>query len=488
MSKKFFRFIQIGVVGIWLCLVSVLLYKHYISGVEFTPLQSLTGDQFKTSEEWFGIYLKGRKIGYLKSMSEKIGNEYRFMQTVETDVETDGKTSHSRTIFKCLTDLEYRLKSFEYDVRSEGMSFKSRGELDKDNVLQAFMEKGEHKKTETIDIKGQLFLSLTIKQMLFAQGIEKGKRFNIPVLNIFSMKVEDTVVEVQELIPVKVGINVNTAYKLKIGESLSWISDRGNTMKEEPFQGLVYFAESESEAKSKDNKQIFDFLSLPVLLAEKQLSNTEALSYFKVRLSGFNLDEYPLLNGGRQVLRGDVLEIKREKTEALKEATYDLPYADKDMEPFLSPTPFAQSDHHTIVYNAKKFLDIEKHAFRLARFLTSNLYMSTRKRPMSQLNTSMDLFKTRVGESNEHTVLFAAFARATGMPTRMVGGLVYRGGYFYYHAWIEAWFGRWVPADPTLSQFPADVTHIRFLEGDIDKIASFGGAIKNIRIDIIEAL
>ncbi len=372
MNMRFSKFLQLGIVGIWLCLVSVLVYKHYISGVEFSPLQSITGDQFKTSEEWFGMYLKGRKIGYLKSTSEKIGDEYRFTQSAETDVEKDGKTSHSYTIFKCLTDLKYRLKSFEYEIVSGEINFKSRGEMDEDNVLQVFMEKGEHKKTETIDIEGQLFLSLIIKHMLFSQGLEKGKRFNVPVLNIFSMKVEDTVVEVQELIPVKVGINVNTAYKLKIGESLLWISDRGNTMKEEPFPGLVYFAEAESEAKSKEYKQIFDFLSLPVLQTEKQLLNTEALSYLKVRLSGFNLDEYPLLNGGRQVLRGDVLEIKREKTEALKEATYDLPYTGKDMEPFLSPTPFAQSDHHTIVYNAKKNDAIEKHAFILARYLTNN--------------------------------------------------------------------------------------------------------------------
>jgi len=100
----------------------------------------------------------------------------------------------------------------------------------------------------------------------------------------------------------------------------------------------------------------------------------------------------------------------------------------------------------------------------------------------------MEIFKTRTGDCNEHTVLFTAFARASGLPTRMVGGLVFRYGFFYYHVWPEVWFNEWVPVDPTLGQFPADVTHIRFVEGDIDKIASFGNIIKNIKIDIIEAL
>ena len=154
----------------------------------------------------------------------------------------------------------------------------------------------------------------------------------------------------------------------------------------------------------------------------------------------------------------------------------------------MSATPFVESDHHTIRYNSRKFVRIEKNAFRLARFLTGNLYLSIKKMPSFQLRTSMDVFDYTFGGSNDHTVMFTAFTRAGGLPTRMVSGLVYRGGYFYYHAWPEVWLDRWVPADSAMGQFPADVTHIRFLEGDIDKIASFGGVIKNIKIDIIEAL
>jgi hypothetical protein len=39
-----------------------------------------------------------------------------------------------------------------------------------------------------------------------------------------------------------------------------------------------------------------------------------------------------------------------------------------------------------------------------------------------------------------------------------------------------------------MGQFPADVTHIRLMEGDIDKLASLGEIIKNIKIDIVGAL
>jgi hypothetical protein len=405
MSKRFSRFIQFGVVGIWLCLVSLLLYKHYVSGVQFTPLQSLSADQFRTGDEWFGIYFEGEKIGHMNILSEKIGDEYRFTQYVETETAAGGKQRHTSRLFKCLTDPEYRMKSFEFEGRTEGTLLKARGELDEENMLLVLMEGGMGKKTHAEKMQEQFYCPLTVKQVLFAQGLEKGKRFSVPVFNIMTMKAEKTVFEVLELIPVKLGINVDTAYKLKMGGTLSWVSSRGSTMKEQDSSGLVYFSETESVARSKEKNLIFDYLSLPVQKSEKQLTRPEDLSKLTIRLSGLDLSDYPLLNEGRQVLKGDVVEISRENIEILKEAAYDLPYKDKDLEPFLAPTAFVQSDHHTIIYNARKFVGVEKNAFRLARFLTSNLYLTMTKMPLAQVPTSMDVFHEAAGESNEHTVL-----------------------------------------------------------------------------------
>ncbi len=480
---------QSGIVGVWLCLVLILVYRNYISGAEISPLQKLSGDRFKTGEEWFGIYIQNQKIGYMETSSEKIGDEYRFSQYGEVNIAKEGKNIITRTRFRCLTDLQYRIKSFEFETGTGKTYFKSNGELDKDNMLLVFTETQDQKRTRTEKIDGQAYLPATIKKMMFAQGLEKGKRFRIPVLNIFTLNVEDTIVEVMDLIPVKAGINVNTAYLLKIGETFSWISDRGSTLKEQYPSGFLYFAETEDMAKSQDNKPIFDFLSLPALRSDKQLSHPDNLSRLKIRLSGVDVSEYPLLNEGRQVLNGNILEINKEDMETLKENTYELPYRgeDKHLDTYLAPSAFVQSDHHTVIYNAGKFVLIEKDAFSMARYLTSNLYMTIRKRPVFPISSTMDIFKSHAGGSNEHAVMFASFARAAGLPTRIVGGLVYLKGYFYYQTWPEAWLGRWVPADPSMGQFPADVTHIRLMEGDIDKLTTLIDVIRNMKVDIMEA-
>jgi transglutaminase/protease-like cytokinesis protein 3 len=93
---------------------------------------------------------------------------------------------------------------------------------------------------------------------------------------------------------------------------------------------------------------------------------------------------------------------------------------------------------------------------------------------------------TKKGDCNEHTVLFNALARAAGIPARTVVGMVYLRGAFYYHAWSEVWLGQWISLDSVLDQFPADVTHIKFVEGDIDRQIDILQLIGKLKIEVLE--
>jgi hypothetical protein len=84
--------------------------------------------------------------------------------------------------------------------------------------------------------------------------------------------------------------------------------------------------------------------------------------------------------------------------------------------------------------------------------------------------------------------MFATYARAGGLPTRLVGGLIYVNGYFYYHIWPEVWLDSWVPVDPVFVQFPADVTHIPLKQGTLEDIISEIDDIRDMKIEIVEAL
>jgi transglutaminase-like putative cysteine protease len=84
--------------------------------------------------------------------------------------------------------------------------------------------------------------------------------------------------------------------------------------------------------------------------------------------------------------------------------------------------------------------------------------------------TAIDVLRERRAECQGHAYLFAALARASGIPARIVNGIVYSAehGGFLYHTWNEAWIaGRgWQPVDATFGQAHADATHLKLIEGE----------------------
>jgi transglutaminase-like putative cysteine protease len=83
-------------------------------------------------------------------------------------------------------------------------------------------------------------------------------------------------------------------------------------------------------------------------------------------------------------------------------------------------------------------------------------------------------------------VLFAALARAAGIPARVEAGVVYLRGKFYYHAWNLLYLGRWVTADALFDQLPADVTHIRFVTGSMQQPLDLVGLVGKLTITVLE--
>jgi transglutaminase-like putative cysteine protease len=68
-------------------------------------------------------------------------------------------------------------------------------------------------------------------------------------------------------------------------------------------------------------------------------------------------------------------------------------------------------------------------------------------------------------------------------------GLVHIRGTFYYHAWPEVWLGeQWVAVDPTLDQYPADASHLRFLTGGLARQVELIRLIGRLELDIIRTL
>lgn len=91
-----------------------------------------------------------------------------------------------------------------------------------------------------------------------------------------------------------------------------------------------------------------------------------------------------------------------------------------------------------------------------------------------------EILTAKKGDCTEHALLFVTLARAAGIPARLVGGLMYMGDdvkAFGGHKWGEVVVdGKWVPVDPTWDQTVPDATHIALTRNEtgMGQLATLG--------------
>ncbi len=99
--------------------------------------------------------------------------------------------------------------------------------------------------------------------------------------------------------------------------------------------------------------------------------------------------------------------------------------------------------------------------------------------------TVQQIVTQRTGDCSDHALLFVTLARALGIPARVVLGLRYMGDdaqAFGPHEWCEVVLeGRWLPVDPTFAQLPADAARLR-----LPTEAALSAAVAGFTLELLE--
>lgn len=158
-------------------------------------------------------------------------------------------------------------------------------------------------------------------------------------------------------------------------------------------------------------------------------------------------------------------------------------------EEYLLGDAFVQVDHPTIQEQAAAIIGDADTAWEKARLVYDFVFHELEKEAVISFPSALEVLESRAGDCNEHTVLFAALARAAGVPTRIAIGVVWSDELdgFYYHAWPEVLIdGIWIWLDPTLGQIPADATHIKLFTGGIETWPRLTAFIGNLAIEVVD--
>ena len=122
------------------------------------------------------------------------------------------------------------------------------------------------------------------------------------------------------------------------------------------------------------------------------------------------------------------------------------------------------------------------------RILSDWVFANLEKRPVLGIPDALTTLSTKMGDCNEHAALFAALARNVGIPTRVVAGVTFFENAFYYHAWNEVCLDdSWYSVDTTKNQFPADLSHIKFVEGETNEQVRIAALLGKLKIKILDS-
>ena len=269
-----------------------------------------------------------------------------------------------------------------------------------------------------------------------------------------------------------------------------WLDLQGNTLLESVRDGLVITKAEPPEkltgfisgmALSKKDL-IYDFSLVRINPALKQ--PPPKLAGLSVAITGYS-DQIPLLsNGSQQVERqqGRVLittgNLRKPSEPVLKQLA----------EGYLQSSEGIESAAPEIIAKAKELtgtLKTDQERIQTLTTWTSNWL----ENDIEDGGSALVALSKKKGNCQTHAKLYTALARAAGIPTRFVSGLVSQDGTgFLYHSWAESLVeGHWVGVDPTFNQVPADPTHLAFFEGNrLVDLAPLVGVIGKIKVTVLD--
>lgn len=250
----------------------------------------------------------------------------------------------------------------------------------------------------------------------------------------------------------------------------SWLDAEGRPRLESSLGGAILSRlEEEQAARSYMtaaalNKQdvLLDFSRVST---DYPLPDAQRMTRLGVRLYGIP-EEFSWANtlSGQQCERQNLALVCKIDRDAL------LPVAELDAESkarWTSASMVAPADDPRITRLAGTIGRGASPRMSIARIMAW-MDANIRKTPADSFS-ALDVLDRGEAECQGHSSLFAALARAQGIPTRIVNGLVYTqsSAGFLFHTWTESFVeGRWISVDPTFSQVPADATHVGLVIGE----------------------
>lgn len=478
------------------------------------------------TEEWLGLYLGQKKVGYavtrtsrttylLKPAIRESGHTVTRLVLLGANVEEDEVT-------ETITDLSHHPLKQTLDVKSNGSALHVEALFD--YVARKVFCKvgsGSDATRKTLAIPAGANLAADTSTLTEGQDLAVGKKFTFYYLQPLSVELRPATLEVTNTSTIRLDSGKQaTVFEvhatLAEGKMVGWAGADGNLVRSELRLGPITMTmANETRMHALDTAYISpavapavagaapppaDFADATAILPDRTLPEPRRLQYLKAVISGIPEQNLVPSDTRQACVRSpetaageDVTAEFTVRAERLTAAdAQQWPVRDRAFAPFLAKAAYLDTDDTSIRATAVRLRGDETNLFRIASSIRNWVHeVMTPDPSIGVVRSAKDVFGRRRGVCRDYATLYAALARAAGVPTRLCAGIVYADGKFFYHAWAESYVGQWVAFDPTLydpkQATYVDATHVKFAQGDVTQMFDVVSIVGRLKIHIVES-
>ncbi|HEY6009320.1 MAG TPA: transglutaminase-like domain-containing protein [Geobacteraceae bacterium] len=478
-----------------LCLIAAVICFSLAASLGAASPASVPLGTPPLGERWFGISFDGERTGFAsQNISVDSGGGYTIRSEGSVKMLVLGFSREASSWEEYRVNRDLSLRSFAVREVIDGSPLRLSGEVTPRGV-RVTVETADKKEEKLLKVKGAVYPPPVVNIYPLMRGAVAGKVYRLRMLDVEAVKVKEVKVTVLGKEPQADGTPLlhlqNDLYTFVDNDI--WVDLQGNTVRESVRNDLIVTTVEDAatiarfvlDAAVAKKDLILDFSRVRV---EPPLDAPEKLRRLVVEFAGIP-GSVPLLQGaGQKAARTEgervLFTLERPQPSAAG-AGEDASDAGRYLEatqriPSGTPEIIARKDEVLNGVRGEPLAAVGKLARWVAEYVTDTVTDS---------HSALETLASRKGNCQAHARLYVALARAAGIPSRFVSGLVYvpdKG--FLYHSWAESFVGgAWLSVDPTFAQVPADVTHVKLVEGDApEEMLPLAGIVGRISARVVE--
>jgi Transglutaminase-like superfamily len=422
-------------------------------------------------EVWTGVVFQGRKVGFARLALRPAPAAGRWEIETESALRLRFLGIDKKVSLRALDVVrgDLALESFRYEYHLDGSRLRVEGERAGD-VLVVRTESSGTRTQQRLPMREPALPASALALLPAQRGLRVGDQARAVVFVGESQSLADAELRVlaYERSPLFEGAALRVATTLLGLESETWYDAEARPLLETGLHGAMISALEDApraraylvEASLNKEESLLEFSLLP----SAPIAAPRRVAALSLVLEGVPATLEAPATGGQRCARDGARLACRVDRRAPQE-----PGDARQAARYLRPSLAAPSNEGRFLELARSVAGDASGAQAKIERLLGWIEANIAKEAVDAFSAD-DVLRERRAECQGHAYLFAALARALGLPTRVVNGVVYiaeQGG-FLYHTWNEVWMdgAGWRPVDATFGQPLADATHLALAVGE----------------------